>query len=251
MPAAYDTYDYPAYWRGREYEHEAEIFAIRSFLNKIPKIDTILEVGAGFGRLVSAYAYRARKIFLEDPSARLLKKAKERFPAKSVKTLHSRLENLPQKLKKESIDLAIVVRVLHHIKNIDKALSIISKLLRKNGYVIVEFANKRHIKAAILEFLKGNFTFLFDIFPKDIRSPIFIKKKTLPFINYHPDLIKQKLKTHGFRIIDIRSVSNVRNTFIKRNIPPDALMSLEKYLQKPLAHLNFGPSMFILAKKRS
>jgi len=73
MAAAYDTYDYPGYWIGREYEHEAEIFAIKSFLKKIPVIKNVVEIGAGFGRLVPAYFFRARRVVLTDPSSKLLK----------------------------------------------------------------------------------------------------------------------------------------------------------------------------------
>jgi hypothetical protein len=52
MPAAYDTYDYPSYWEGRDYEHGSEEIAIKGFLNRIAKIKTALEIGAGYGRLV-------------------------------------------------------------------------------------------------------------------------------------------------------------------------------------------------------
>ena len=250
MSAAYDTYDYPSYWKGREYEHRAEVIAIKSFLERIPKVGTILEVGAGFGRLVSSYAHRAKKIVLEDPSSKLLKLAKSRLPNSNIKTLHLSLENLPRRLKKETIDLAIIVRVLHHVQSIDKTFSIISRILKKNGYLILEFANKRHLKATFLELFKGNLTYLFDILPRDRRSLSLKKKKTLPFINYHPDLIKDKLKSYGFKIIDKRSVSNVRSSFIKNNFPSDILLGVEKVLQRPLAHINFGPSIFILAKKK-
>ena len=49
MPAAYDNYDYPAYWKGREYEHSSEFLAIKEMLLKIPRISRSIEIGAGFG----------------------------------------------------------------------------------------------------------------------------------------------------------------------------------------------------------
>ena len=52
----------------------------------------------------------------------------------------------------------------------EKAFETISRLLKKRGYLILEFANKQHLKATISEFIKGNFTFALDIFPKDLRS---------------------------------------------------------------------------------
>ena len=65
MPAAYDSFDYPSYWEGREYEHNSELIALRRLISLIPKIDTLLEIGAGFGRLTPEYLYRAKRIILE------------------------------------------------------------------------------------------------------------------------------------------------------------------------------------------
>jgi ubiquinone/menaquinone biosynthesis C-methylase UbiE len=248
MAAAYDTYDYPSYWIGREYEHEAEIIAVNSFLRLIPKINCVLDVGAGYGRLIPTFLYRAKKIIVSDPSVKLLKIARKKFTGKNVRFIQSSLENLPNKIRRNSADLIITVRVLHHIKDLNKALSITQRLLKKNGYFILEFANKSHVKATICEFLKGNFTFPLEIFPQDKRSVKNKNKKTLPFVNYHPDQVIEKLKSLGFTIIEVRSVSNVRSPLIKRLIPKEVLLFFEKHTQKILAPLNFGPSIFVLAK---
>jgi len=247
MAAAYDTYDYPSYWIGREYEHKAEILAIKALLSKIPRIKTLLEIGAGFGRLTSTYQFRANRVILSDPSAKLLGLAKGELPQKNLKFLQSKLENLPSKMKAGSVDLIIIVRVLHHIHNLDEAFSVFTKLLKNNGYLLLEFPNKQHLKATLAEFLKGNFTFPLDIFPKEVKSAK--RKKSLPFMNYHPDLIKEKLKQYDFKVLDKRSVSNIRSPFIKKIISTPTLIFLENLLQKPLALVNFGPSIFILARK--
>src|SRR3990167_6402960 len=97
--------------------------------------------------------------------------------------------------------------------------------------------------------LKGNFTFSIDISPYDIRSSRSKKQNTLPFINYHPDFIEKKLKDFEFSLIEKRSVSNIRSPFAKKFFSLNTLVSLEKFLQKPLAKINFGPSIFILARK--
>lgn len=250
MTAAYDIYDYPSYWRGREYEHRAEIQAISAFLKKIPKIKNILEIGAGFGRLTPLYLYRTKKVILTDPSSRLLNLAKDRFKDKKIKYIQANLDNLLGKLGANSINLIILVRVLHHIQDLDEAFLITKKLLKKKGYIIMEFPNKCHFKARVTEFFRGNFTFSIDISPKDIRSKKAKSKGTLPFINYHPDYIKQKLEVFGFEIIEIRSVSNVRSSFLKKFISLEMLLFLEKHLQRPFARFTFGPSIFILAQNK-
>lgn len=251
MAAHYDTYDYPSYWIGREYEHESEVLALKSLLDKIRKIDTILEIGAGFGRLTPTYLYRARKIIISDPSTRLLGIARDKYRGKkNVKIVQSRAENLTEKLPGSSADLIIMVRVLHHLEDTGNFLEAARKLLKPNGYLILEFANKNHIKATLREFLKGNITFPLDIFTKDLSTKKSAKRKSLPFQNFHPDLIRHKLEEKGFEIKEGRSVSNIRSPFLKRILPCESLLSLEKFLQKPLYYINFGPSVFLLAQKK-
>lgn len=249
MAAAYDTYDYQAYWEGREYEHDAEAVAIQAFLNQIPKIETALEIGAGFGRLVDTYSFRAKKVVITDPSSKLLKIAKEMHLGNKYKFLQSSAELLPKKVHKSSIDLIILVRVLHHIVDPQEVFCMVNKLLTPGGYFILEFANKKHWKEMAKEIFKGNILFPVDIFPKDIRSEKNVKRKTLPFINYHPDAIFKMLTDAGFEITEKRSVSNIRIPTAKKLLPPEVLLGLEKRLQVILAPFNSGPSIFVLARK--
>lgn len=251
MPAPYDNYDYPAYWKGREYEHNSEFLAIKKLLFRIPKVDRSIEIGAGFGRLLPAYQFRVKKIVLSDPSAKLIAKARNKYRNnKRVEFIQSTLDNLKNRKRAKSFDLCIMVRVLHHIEDIDKAFENVSNLLKDKGYFILEFPNKSHLKAIFKKICRGDFTYPLNIFPLDIRSKKNIKKKTLPFINYHPDQIIEKLEAAGFDLIETRSVSNIRSSFMKRLFPISFLLDLEKYIQIPFSKLNFGPSFFVLAKKR-
>ncbi len=250
MAAAYDTYDYPSYWEGRKYEHASEVYAIKSFLARIKKIATTLEIGAGYGRLFTAYAFRSKKIILSDPSSKLLSIARENFKnRKNVIYLQSKIENLNKKIRSNSVDLVVMVRVMHHLENPPEAFKVVNKVLKKNGYFIFEFANKQHFKAQISEFFKGNFTFPLDIFPKEVKGKR-RKENTLPFLNYHPDIIKTNLVKSGFRVVEKRSVSNIRNEFLKKHLSTDTLVAISKLLQIPLSYVNFGPSVFILAQKK-
>lgn len=249
MAAAYDSYDYPAYWQGRDYEHRSEVLAIQELLLRIPKFERILEIGGGFGRLTPIYLYRSKRVILTDPSSKLLSIAFKKYKKlKKVKIIQSTLENLATKLNKNSADVILMVRVLHHIRDIDHAFEIIKRLLAPGGYLILEFANKSHGKAVLKEFVHGNFTFLLDIFPKDISSKRSLKKKSLPFINWHPEVVEDKLKNAGFEILEKRSVSNLRHSFLKNILSKETIIDFEKKLQRPLSRINFGPSIFILAR---
>ena len=250
MPAAYDSFNYPSYWIGREYEHKSETIALKEFLSRIRKIATTIEIGTGFGRLVPIYAFRSKKVILTDPSSKLLKIAKEVFgKQKKIKFIHSSLENLPGKIRTASADLIIMVRVVHHIKNLDIVFNNLNRLLKTGGYLVFEFANKKHWKATFREFLAGNFTFPIDINTSDIGTKKGKKISTLPFLNFHPDRINEVMGEYGFEIIEKRSVSNIRSTFLKKIFPTDFLVFLDKITQKPFSHVDFGPSIFILARK--
>ncbi|MEK7526416.1 MAG: class I SAM-dependent methyltransferase [Patescibacteria group bacterium] len=250
MPAAYDQYDYPHYWQGRNYEHQGEVIALKAFLQRIPKVTSIIDVGAGFGRHTSSYIFRAKKVVLSDPSARLLKEAHKRLSGyKKIKYVQSTLENLPEKLRHKKFDLAIFVRVIHHIQDPHKAVGLLDKLIEPGGYLIIEFANKIHGKEIFRNFLHGNFTYPLDIFPKDKRSDKSIEDRTIPFLNFHPDVITEALEEKRYKIVEVRSVSNVRSSLLKRLLPYSVLVSIEGLLQRPLAFFKFGPSIFILARK--
>ena len=127
---------------------------------------------------------------------------------------------------------------------------IVEKLLKKRGYFILEYPNKSNWKAVFKAFFHGNLTFPHDIFPKDLRSKKSIAKNTLPFFNYHPNKMEKILLDHGFSIIEKRSVSNLRSGPLKKLLSTDFLITLERIFQKPLALLSFGPSIFLLARKR-
>ena len=251
MSAAYDNYDYPSYWKGRDYEHKSEFIAIKGLISKIPKIEKVVEIGAGFGRLLPSYHFRAKKIIVSDPCASLLFSAQRKYKKlKKVNFLQCGIASIKNRIKSKTFDLCIMVRVLHHIDNIDEAFNIVYSLLSRGGYFILEFPNKSHLKASLRNIFKGNITYPINIFPIDLRSKKHIKDNTLPFINYHPDQIYEKLKTAGFEIIEVRSVSNIRSTIIKKFFPLNLLLDIEKIIQKPFSRLNFGPSYFVLARKR-
>lgn len=250
MPAAYDTYNYPSYWECRGYEHKAEVMAIKYFLSKIKKIKTILEVGSGFGRHIPTYSFRAQKLIISDPSAKLLKIARENHGLnKNITFLQSSLLTLPNHIRAGTVDVIIMIRVIHHLNNLEKSFATLNKLIKKGGFLILEFPNKRNLKAIFKEFSLGNFTFPIDIFPKDLRSRRSIKKNDLPFFNYHPEKINELLANYGFKIIEKRSVSNLRYSPFKKLLSTEILISFEKILQKPLSVISFGPSIFILAQK--
>ena len=73
----YNLIDYSSYWQNRQYEEKAEEIALKKLFSSLSKKKqkTILEIGAGFGRLAAIYASFFKKVILLEPSAKLLKEA--------------------------------------------------------------------------------------------------------------------------------------------------------------------------------
>lgn len=252
MGAAYDSYDYSAYWEGRDYEHNSEVIALKKLLDKIPKIRTIIEIGGGFGRLAPAYAYRAKRIIFSEPSAKLLAKAKSNLSSfQNITFIESGVTDLPLFVPKGRADLALLIRVSHHLTDLEESFKTINSLIKPKGYFILEFANKLHFKAIFRHIFRGDFGYLTDVSSIDIRSARSIRKRTIPFLNHHPALVSHCLEKADFLVVEKLSASNFRSPFLKKYLPMDLLIAVETALQKPLSYLNFGPSIFVLAQKKS
>lgn len=251
MKSDYDDYDYPAYWHGRDYEHLSEVIALNHLLKKIPNNINLADIGCGYGRLAPCYLKKSKKAFLVEPSKSLLKIGKDRLKSKKLMFINSDIDKATQKIKPHSLDAVVMVRVMHHLKDSEKTLKAIDSLLTQKGYLILEFANKLHGKALFKNLIKGDLMYPLDIEPENKLSEKNKDTECLPFLNYHPDKLKQVLKEHNYKLLDSRSVSNVRIPIIKKLLPLNLLLSIERALQKPCASLNFGPSIFMLLQKQT
>lgn len=244
--AAYDSYDYPSYWIGREYEHRSEVIALKNFLAKIPKRGKLIEIGAGFGRLAPIYLPQVEWAVLVDPSGKLLQLASSNLAPSfsNFSITRGQAENLPAQIK-EDFDIAVMVRVLHHIENPQVVIKEISKSLKPDGYLIIEFANKIHFKARIRALLRGDFFFSRNRKSLDLSTG----PGDIRFLNHHPQKIIGSLQKSGFKIIDKLSVSNFRSIGLEKILPLPLLLLLERIMQKFASPFFFGPSIFVLAKK--
>lgn len=249
--AFYDSYNYQEYWRGRDYEQEAEKIALEKLFKKIPKKDqkSLLEIGAGFGRLAQIYAPKFSHCLLIEPSRKLINQAQKNLAnQKNIIIQEGKAENLTTE---EKFDVALLVRVAHHLEDLTPIFKNINLSLKANGYLILEFANKINFKSRLKAWLGGNFSFSQDLKACDRRSAANINEETILFLNHHPKKVRQDLAKAGFEVISQLSVSNFRWPLLKKIVPIRVLLQGEKFCQSPLAKIDFGPSIFILAKKRN
>lgn len=245
----YNLIDYSSYWQNREYEREAEKIALEKLFSHIPGKEqkTILEIGAGFGRLAAIYTPFFKDVILLEPSEKLLKEAQANLAAqKNLTFLAGKGEAIPQKNK--STDAALMVRVSHHFQDLNPVLKEINRILTPQGFLILEFANKIHFKARLRAIRKGDFSFRQNLTPFDQRRQS-RKDPEVVFLNHHPQAVLSALSENNFEVKKILSVSNFRSPFLKKVFPQKWLLFWEKNTQSILAPFWFGPSIFILARK--
>jgi SAM-dependent methyltransferase len=221
--------------QGREYEDLAERIALRKLLP--PAGARLMEIGAGFGRLVDLYnGYR--QVVLLDYSKSMLRQAQERL-GREGKYVYVAADLYSMPFVDSLFDTTVTVRVLHHVQNIPAAFQEIQRGLRGGGVYVLEYANKRHLKA-VLRYLLG----------RQSWSPFAPAPYEFVELNYdfHPAWMQARLREAGFTIGWELAVSSFRLPLLKRLIPPRPLAALDGLLQRPTAPFNLAPSVFVQAR---
>lgn len=237
-------YNYMDYWAGREYEHLAEEMAIRRLL-KGKSFKHAVDVGGGYGRLSKFLTAYAQKVTLAEPSQQQLDMAK--IYLKDSPTVERKLlQAADLKLPKESVDLVLVVRVLHHLPDPASELNEIARVLKPGGTFILEFANDAHFLNRLRYGVRAKRV---PKKPVDIRSKKNKRAGEIPFVNHHPKAIINMLTEAGFEVETALSGSNLRSPRLKKIVGKKPLLALEKVLQPLLAPLYFGPSVWLRLKK--
>lgn len=235
-------YNYQDYWTGREYEHAAEQLAIKRLLRG-QHFNRAVDVGGGYGRLSKFLVKFADKVTLAEPSQQQLDIAKI-YLKDTPQVDQKQLQAADLKMKDNSVDLVLVVRVLHHLPDPSPEFNEIARILKPGGTFILEFANDAHFLNRVRYSLHG----------KSVpRTPVDISTKknaTIPFVNHHPKTIIKLLKDTGFEVETVLSGSNLRSPRLKKVLGKNILLGLEKVLQPMLAPLYFGPSVWLRLKKK-
>lgn len=131
-----------------------------------------------------------------------------------------------------------MIRVLHHMAEPQLALESIRRVLATGATFILEFANKRNLKAIVRYLLRKQEWNPFD------RKPVEFTKLNYDF---HPKAIRAWLRECEFDIQKQLTVSHFRAGFLKRHIPPKTLAALDGTLQWTAAFAQYSPSVFTRA----
>jgi len=220
--------------RGREYEDAAERAALRRLLP--PAGHRLLDVGAGYGRLADLYdGYH--EVVLLDYSLSQLRYARQHLGDQRYVYVAADIYRLP--LVDAAVDTTVMVRVLHHLVEVPKALTQLARVTRGGGAFALEFANKRHLKN-ILRHALGRGPNPFDPQPYQF-APL--------HYDYHPAWVLERLREAGFAPERQLAVSTFRLPLLKRTIPTSLLAALDSVLQPVLAPMALSPSQFVRSRK--
>jgi SAM-dependent methyltransferase len=232
------------YWYGRDYEHAAEELAIRRLLRG-QRFTHALDIGGGYGRLAVVLAHYAEDVTLVDPSRQQLDLAAD-YLADHPRITRKVMQADDLTFADSSIDLSVMVRVLHHLPDPSSEFDEIARVLVPGGCAIIEVANYVHIRNRVRHLVRGE---RLPVDPVDIRSPHNRRSDTVPFVNHNPHTVARQLRDAGIGVDVALSVSNLRIPGVKKVLPRAVMLAVERMLQKPLAPIFFGPSIFFLARK--
>lgn len=237
-------YDYRTYWEGREYEHAAEKMAIERLLHG-RRFRHAVDIGGGYGRLSILLKDYADKVTLAEPSSQQIGFARQALSSEpDIDIVQMQADKLG--FADSSVDLVVMVRVMHHIPDPSVELAEIARVLKHDGYAVIEAANYSHVRNRIRHFVRRK---KIPAEAVDIRSNLSRQDDRIPFVNHNPRTIKTQLEEAGLTVERILSVSNLRSTGMKKLMPKRVMLAIEGILQPTLAHGYFGPSVFFLVKK--
>lgn len=225
------------FWQGqgREYEHLAERIALRHLLP--PSGRRLIDIGAGFGRLSEFYTGYEQVVLL-DYSRSLLRQAQARLGR------HDRLVYVAASLyampfADSTFDTAMMVRVMHHVERVPALLAEVARVLAGQGSYVLEFANKRHLKAVARYALRRQSWNPFDPTPYEFVEMNF---------DFHPAWLRERLAEALFHVKRTRTVSHFRLPLFKRLVPAPLLAALDGLLQPTGAWWQLTPSVFVACR---
>ncbi len=239
-------YNYQDYWVGREYEDAAERMAIKRLLRG-RHFEHAVDVGGGYGRLSKYLVNFADKVTLAEPSRQQLDIAKI-YLKDTPQVERKLLQAANLKIADASVDLVLVVRVLHHLPDPKPELDEIARILKPGGTFILEFANDAHFLNRVRYGVRGRRV---PRTPVDIRSAANKQAGEIAFVNHHPKTIIKVLREAGFEVETALSGSNLRSPRLKKVLGKNILLGVEKVMQPLLAPVYFGPSLWLRLKKKS
>lgn len=231
----YEGSDYRTrFWegQGRDYEDQVERIALRRLMP--PTGGTLIEIGAGFGRLADEYL-GYQKVVLFDYSRSLLREAQAHWGS-DPRFIYVAGNWYQMPFVAGLFDTMVQIRTLHHAADAPALFQQLARIARPNGRYILEFANKQNLKAILRYALRRQ-----DWSP---FAPEPVEFVALNF-DFHPRWIRQELAKARFTPGRMLTVSHYRIGVLKKYVPTGLLVGLDSLTQHTGSWWQLSPSVFV------
>ena len=231
----YEGSDYRTrFWDGggRDYEDRVERIALRRLMPPVGK--TLIEVGAGFGRLADEYT-GYDKVVLFDYSRTLLREAQAHL-GDDPRFIYVAGNWYQMPFVTGLFTTIVQIRTLHHAADVPAVFRQLFRIARPHATYVLEFASKHHLKSILRYWMK-----------KQAWSPFSPEPEEFVELNYdfHPRWIREQLLEAGFVPGRTLTVSHLRVGFLKRTMPVQALVTVDSLAQLTGNWWQLTPSVFI------
>lgn len=231
----YEGSDYRTrFWegQGRDYEDRVERIALRRLMP--PTGSTLIEIGAGFGRLANEYT-GYDKVVLFDYSRSLLREAQAHF-GDDPRFVYAAGNWYDMPFVAGLFETMVQIRTLHHAADTPALFRELARIVRPHGQYILEFANKLNLKAILRYWARRQTWSPFDLEPVEFADLNF---------DFHPRWIRQELTAAGFEPGRTLTVSHYRIALLKRLAPTGLLVGLDSLAQWTGNWWQLSPSVFV------
>ena len=227
-----------AFWEnpGRDYENLSEHTAVKRLL---PRGESLLELGAGFGRLADLYR-DYRQVVLLDYSRSQLEYARDQLGTDKYLFVAADIYHLP--FAPAQFDIITMIRTLHHMEEPLTAIRQARLVLRSGGTFIVEYPNRRSLKAITMWLLRNR-----GPLNRGKHSPFELKmiKSSEMYFRFHPKCVHQLLVEAGFVPKRQRAVGYFRPGQMARVLSSRFMAGLDALLQPTGNLYQLSPSVFV------
>jgi SAM-dependent methyltransferase len=249
--ADYDSngYDYRRYWDGRDYERTAEDRALRRLMPQLGRARWFVDFGGGYGRNVPHYRSSAARYVVVDYSTTNLANASrilaDDIAAGRAFLVRADLNALP--FVDAAFDAAMVVRVLHHLPELDGAIAEMGRVV--GGRWLIDVPIKHHVLGVLRGAARGRWRTVYG--PEPIRTAAGDE----PFWNFQLTAVRRLLDRSGWQTRVVASVNNLRRwdrrlpLRVARALRPAAL-AIEALAQRGGIGW-WGPNQIVIARRRA
>jgi SAM-dependent methyltransferase len=235
--ATYEDLGYrDVFWAARRYEDACDRVAVRALLPA--RGDRLIEVGAGFGRLANEYSGYDEVVLLDSSEVHSIAAREALAGDRRFEVVLGDACALPY--PDGYFDTAVCVRVLHHFADPGPVLAELGRVTRPGGVLVLEYANKRNLKAIARHVLGRQGWSPFELGSVEYK----------PFhFDHAPVGVRRALRRAGLRIERMRAASLFRLPELTRRLPLWFVVAAESRLQGPLGSITPGPSVFLRARR--